>query len=656
MKMNKTKHLLCMCCGLLAASALTAREETVTSPGGGLQVTVSDTDGTPSYRISLDGIPMLTDSRLGLRTSIGDFTRGMSITRTATEAISKDYDLRTVKQSHLSYRANSLTLMLENDLHQQMSVTFLVSDNDVAFRYTLPLPNGTKGAQRAVIEGEATGFNFPDGTTTFLSPQIGPGTGWAKTKPSYEEVYTPDAPMTAKSQYGRGYTFPCLFHLPAGWALVSETGATGNYCGTHIGDYEAGRGYTIAFPDKGENGGHGSETVACSLPAVTPWRTVTLGKTLAPLVETTVSCDVVEPLCQAQADYRPGRYTWSWLIWQDRATNYDDQVKFIDLAARMGYEYCLVDALWDTQIGRDRMAELSRYAQSKGIALMLWYNSNGTWNDAFQTPRNCLNSALARNREMSWLRDIGVKGIKVDFFGGDKQETMQLYEDILTDANRYGIQVIYHGCTLPRGWERMFPNYVASEAVLASENVYFTEEAAVREAFDLTMHPFCRNAVASIDWGGIILNRHMSRDNKSRHTRKTTDIFELASGITNQTSIQCVALCPNNLTEVPQFELDFLRRLPVTWDETRYIDGYPGRYAVIARRHGDDWYIAGLNALKEPLKLTLTLPMFAGQTVTWLTDDKNGEPVATTLKVNKKGIAKVTLQPNGGMVLTATEE
>jgi hypothetical protein len=253
---------------------------------------------------------------------------------------------------------------------------------------------------------------------------------------------------------------------------------------------------------------------------------------------------------------------------------------------------------------------------------------------------------------MKWLKSIGVKGIKVDFFGGDKQETMQLYEDILSDANRYGLQVIFHGCTLPRGWERMYPNYVSSEAVMASENVYFTEPDAEREAFDLCMHPFCRNAVATMDWGGVILNRHLSRDNKSRHTRKTTDIFELASGITNQSYIQCAALCPNNLTEVPQFELDFLRSLPSTWDETRFIDGFPGKYVVLARRHGDQWYVGGLNALKEPLKLTLNLPMMAGKTLDYLVDDKQGQPTKTTLKVDKQGRAKVTIQPNGGIVLT----
>jgi len=376
-----------------------------------------------------------------------------------------------------------------------------------------------------------------------------------------------------------------------------------------------------------------------------------VGSDLRPIVETTVSYDVVEPLYEASQRYVPGRYTWSWLVWQDASINYDDQKAFVDLAAAMGYEYCLVDGCWDTNIGRDRIAELSRYAQGKGVSLLLWYNSNGYENDAPQTPRQAMHTSVVRDKEMRWLKEIGVKGIKVDFFGGDKQQTMQLYEDLLCDANRYGLQVIFHGCTLPRGWERMYPNFVASEAVLASENVIFTEEAARRQPFDLTLHPFCRNSTASMDWGGIIMNRYMSRDNRSRHRRQTTDVFEMASGITMQTSLQCVAIQPNNLQELPDVELDFLRQLPTTWDETRYIDGYPGRYVVLARRQGDRWYVAGLNGEAQKKQLTVSLPMLAGQTVSYYTDDAEGRARLAQLKVGKDGRVKVVMQPNGGMII-----
>ena len=630
-----------------------AGDVTVSSPNGQLQVTISETDGHVTYAATLNGQQVLNPSALGLKTNVGEFTSQLLILNSQLSSVSSAYTMRGTKASKADYKANQLTVDLKNKHGQPISIIFQVSDNDIAFRYVLPRQKvGRREYKRALVYEELSSFNFPDATTTFISPQIGPESGWEQTKPSYEEGYSDDAPMNTPSQYGHGYIFPALFHLPNGWALVAETGVGSNYCGSHLSDYKPGVGYTVAYPDKGENNGVGSEFAGIPLPGETPWRTITVGSSLKPIVETTISYDLVKPLYEPSTDYKPGRYTWSWLLWQDNSINYDDQVKFIDLASTMGFEYCLVDNWWDTQIGRERIEELSKYAQSKGVHLLLWYNSNGYWNDAPQTPRNCMNTAIAREREMKWLQSIGVKGIKVDFFGGDKQETMRLYEDILSDANRFGLQVVFHGCTIPRGWERMYPNYVASEAVLASENLFFGEGATISEGFDLTLHPFCRNATASMDWGGIIMNKWMSRDNKSRHTRKTTDIFEMAAGIIMQTSVQCVAMQPNNLEELPQFEMDFLRQLPTTWEETRFIDGYPGKYVILARKATNgQWYIAGLNALKEPLTLTLDLKAFDAEFSSLYIDNKAGVPTLTPLKPNKKGQLKLTIQPNGGLII-----
>ena len=633
---------------LLLPLAVTAREVSVTSPNGKLVVTVCDDSQQATYAVSLDGQQMVLPSALGFKADFGDFTQKLTITGSKTAHADRTYEMRQVKQSKMHYVAEQLTVDFENAKGQKMSAEFSVSDNDVAFRYHVPRQKNDN-PKCAIIKSESTAFRLPDGTTTFITPQSSPMVGWERTKPSYEEGYSIDGAMTARSQYGQGYTFPCLFHAPQGWVLISETGVDSHYCGSHLSDYP----YTIAYPMAGENNGNGTATAGIALPGKTPWRTITVGASLKPIVETTIAYDVVEPLYEPSQQYGAGRYTWSWLIWQDNSINYDDQVKFIDLASAMGYEFCLVDNWWDQNIGRDRMAELSKYAQSKGVSLMLWYNSNGHENDAPQTPRNCLDNSIARDREMAWLKSIGVKGIKVDFFGGDKQETMKLYEDILFDANRYGIQCIFHGCTLPRGWERMYPNYVASEAVLASENVYFNEGAAIRQAFDLTLHPFCRNAVGTMDWGGVIMNKYLSPDNKSRHTRKTTDAFEIASAYIMQTAIQCVAMQPNNLQELPQHELDLLKDIPTTWDETRFIDGYPGRYVVLARRHGDKWYIAGLNAQKTPLTLTLNLSDYSLTKQFADLADKKGRVTgtATTSLKLKKDKTIVTMQPNGGFLI-----
>lgn len=661
--MKKILILLSLvCCPVM----MWGQQAQVLSPDGRLAVSVWNEDGHAEYDIRYDGILLLERSQLGFCTNIGDFAGNLQMTDSHEQRVSKHYRMDRVKASDISYEANQLEVEFENADHLCMKVTFLVANNDVAFRYTMPMPE--KGNPKcANILSEETSFKVPQTATSFICPQIGPMTGWERTKPSYEEEYKADEPVTSASKFGQGYTFPCLFKVASlakdskkqatYWLQVSETGVGSNYCASHLSDYSLDKGYQIAYPMEGENNGIGSAFASVSLPGCTPWRTITVGESLKPIVETTVAYDVVEPLYEPAKDLKPGRYTWSWLIWQDNSANYDDQVTFIDLAASLGLEYCLVDAWWDTMIGRERMAELSAYAQRKGVRLLLWYNSNGYSNDAPQGPRNCMNTAIAREREMAWMERIGIAGIKVDFFGSDKQETMRLYEDILSDANRHGLQVIFHGCTLPRGWERMYPNYVASEAALASENVFFSEHHAKREGFELTMHPFSRNAVAAFDWGGMMMNRYMSKDNRSRHPRYTSDVFELATGITNQTFIQCVAVQPNNLEELPEFELDFIRKLPTTWDETRFVDGYPTKYVVLARRHGTAWYVAGLNGTDQPLTLTLSLPMMAGQTVKYYTDNtkKTGEIVPSsvlkTLKVDKKGKAKVTIQPMGGIVL-----
>ena len=648
--------------------AANAKELKVTSPDGRLVVTLNDNRGIPVYSATYDGNEAIKPSRLGLITNVGDFSSGLTFKKSSECKVNDSYSIRNIKARNVEYRANELNATYADSKDREITVTFRVSDNNIAFRYSMPQWGETASI---IVKSEATSFSLPDGTTSFLCPQSSPMVGWMRTKPSYEEEYKPDAPLTDISAYGEGYTFPCLFKVApqagmhnAIWVLISETGVDGKYVGSHLSDYHIakpstewqGGFYQIAFPMAGETNGHGTTDAALALPGSTPWRTIAIANNLKPIVETTIATDVVEQKYDASIEYRPGRYTWSWLIWQDNSINYNDQVKFIDLASAMGYEYVLVDNWWDKQIGRDKIVELSKYAQNKGVSLMLWYNSNGAWSDAPQTPKQCMNTTLARRKEMAWLKSIGVKGIKVDFFAGDKQHTMQLYEDILTDANDFGIQVIFHGCTLPRGWERMYPNYVASEAVLASENTFFNEHHAINEGFELTMHPFCRNAVASMDWGGTIMNRYMSPDNKSRHRRYTSDIFEMAASIVIQTSVQCIAMQPNNLTDLPQMELDFLREVPTSWDETRYIDGYPGKYIVIARRSGDKWYIVGLNATKEPLKLDIDLPMFAGSTPSYYYDKPSKKSLwpESTLgktKVDTKGKAKVTIQPNGGIII-----
>lgn len=636
---------------LLASSVASAENKQITSPDGKLVVTVADMDGRPSYSVSYDNVLFLKPSPLGMIANIGDFSSGMSLEKNvSTNKIDETYELASIKKSKVHYVANEAVFSFTQQGKTIYDVIFRISNNDVAFKYKM-YPQGE--TLSCVVKQEVTGFVFPDGTTTFLCPQSKPMGGFARTSPSYETSYTADD-VAGKNGWGEGYTFPCLFRNgDNGWVLVSETGVNGGYCASRLLGHKGGV-YTIGFPQEGEANGNGTVSPGIALPGETPWRTITVGKTLAPIVETTVPFDVVKPLYSAKGEYTYGRGSWSWIIGMDGSTNYKEQLRYIDFSAAMGYQSVLVDALWDKQIGRDKIEELAKYGKDKGVALYLWYNSNGYWNDAPQTPRGIMDNAIARRKEMKWMQSIGIRGIKVDFFGGDKQMTMQLYEDILSDANEYGLLVIFHGCTLPRGWERMYPNFASSEAVLASENLHFSQGSCDHEAFNATLHPFIRNTVGSMDFGGSALNKYYNADNAPRGSRRvTSDVYALATAVLFQSPVQHFALAPNNLTDSPSWAIDFMKEVPTTWDEVRFIDGYPGKYVILARRHGDKWYIAGVNAQKETLKLKVNLPMFSnGEKVRLFSDDKALQGGVKQIEIGKKQELQLSIPCNGGILIT----
>lgn len=636
---------------LCLALSVQAEERSFVSPDGKIKVVVTDEQGTPDYTVSYNNEVFILQSPLGLKTNIGDFTEGMTLKAANSEVkqINEAYELATIKQRKVNYVANEAVCTFEKDGKVIYDIIFRVSNRDVAFKYRMYPQRDTRSC---IVQEEVTAFQLPEGTTTFLCPQVKPMGGFARTYPSYETPYTVDEP-TGKNGWGEGYTFPCLFkNNEKGWILISETGVSSAYCASRLMGHEKGL-YTIGYPQEGENNGNGTNTAGIHLPGETPWRTLTMGETLAPIMETTVPFDLVKPLYEPSQKYEYGRGSWSWIIGMDGSTVYDVQKKYIDFSAAMGYQSVLVDALWDTQIGRDKIKELAEYGAKKGVALYLWYNSNGYWNDAPQGPRGIMSNTIARRKEMKWMQSIGIRGIKVDFFGGDKQVTMQLYEDILADANDYGLLCIFHGCTLPRGWERMYPNYASSEAVLASENLHFSQGSCDNEAYNATIHPFVRNTVGSMDFGGSALNKYYNGKNEPRGSkRRTSDVFALATAVMFQSPVQHFALAPNNLTDAPAWAIDFMKEVPTLWDEVRYIDGYPGKYIIMARRTGDKWYVVGVNAQKEPLKLKIKLPMFAaGETIQYYSDDKDLNGSVKPLKMNKKQEVTLTIPCNGGIVL-----
>lgn len=659
---------------LLAIASFTVCQAQ-TSPDGKLKVTVNCNDGKPTYNVAYNGTTCIEASPLGLEANTGNYTQALTLSKTSgTKAVTADYTLYNIKHQDNHYEANMETYYFAKDNKEVMAATFMVSNNNVAFRYEL-LPQGD--TKCCVINSEATGFTLPEGTTTFMCPQMGEMTGFARTAPSYETHYTADEPM-GRNGWGHGYTFPCLFKFPTTntqspssniWILISETGSAGNYPGCKLENVNGGQ-YKVSFPSMKENNGYGTNNAMLALPSATPWRTITISETLKPIVETTITWDVLSveqqqmPTDQKKAisDIRLarkakyGRGAWSWIIANDESCNFDTQKQYIDFAAAMGWESLLVDAMWDTQIGRDRIAQLAQYGKEKGVYLYLWYNSNGTWNDAPQGPKNCMDTPSARKREMEWMQRIGIRGIKVDFFGGDKQCTMELYRDILMDAADHDIMVIFHGCTLPRGWEMMFANYVASEAVRASENLHFGQNECDREAMDATFLPFIRNTVGSMDFGGSTLNWYYNPKNSNEMWgghRITSDVFALATAILFQSPVQHFAMAPNNLTDAPSWAVDFMKKVPTLWQDTRFIDGYPGKYIVLARKSQDGkWYITAINGEQKPLKLTIPLDVFnVGDMVSIYSDNVKLQGSVKQLKVSKKRMLNAIIPVNSGLVI-----
>ena len=658
-----------------------AEEATVSSPDGRLVVTVTDAESQAAYTVTFDGTTVITPSPLGIDTNLHGPLGNVTLSASEPTTVTEDYTLNRCKTSSVHYQANRLVATFTNEKKASFSVEFQVSDNNIAFRYIVPVE---RDRRCAVVQSEQTSFTFPEGTTTFLTPQSHAMIGWKRSKPSYEEEYRADAPLGARSGYGHGFTFPCLFKVggepatdspatgkkaskkapkpitvPAAssegspiWVLVSETGVDSHFCASRLGEPTPDGRYTVAYPMMEENNGFGSTGAQVTLPCLTPWRTITVGD-LQAITETTIAFDVVRPLYEPSTDYQFGRGTWSWMVWDDASINEKDLKAYIDLSAAMGWEYTLIDAWWDHNFTKEQMEELIRYAHSKKVDVLLWYNSSGSWNDTEQSPVDIMSNSIARKEAMKWMKANGVKGIKVDFWGGDKQETMRLYEQVLSDANDYGIMCIFHGCTLPRGWERMYPNYVGSEAVLASENLKFSQHADDMEAFNACLHPFIRNTVGSMEFGGSALNKFYSRGNDRGNRRVTGDAFELATAVLFQNPIQNFALTPNNLTDAPADALRFMKDVPTTWDETRFLGGYPGKYVVLARRHADKWYIAAVNADQQTqvIDVDLTYLNLKGQPAELFADDADLAFSCSPAKVSKKGLVRLTVPTNGGAVL-----
>jgi len=618
---------------------------TLESPGGDIRVSIQlSNEGKAVYSVFLHEVPVIENSSLGILMEDGDFYSGLKLDSVSEVTLIKDkYTLLHGKTKEAGYTANRRVFHLSNGSDRQMNVIFQISDDGVAFCYSFP---GTPETVKK-ITSEKTGFSFVAGTTAWIQTRAQAKSGWNQCNPSYEEHYNEEILVDSIRPDMNGWVFPALFRTENCWVNLTESWPDRNYCGSHLNKGEGANELVIAFPEPTEGTTGGAVYPQSVLPWTTPWRILTIGSSPGVIVESTHGTDLAKPSEPGDFSYvKPGRASWSWALMKDGSVNYEVQKDFISYASEMGWEYCLVDVNWDTTIGWDKMADLSRMAAGKNVALIAWYNSAGDWNTVPYHPKDKLLTRESREAEFSRLEQIGIKGIKVDFFGGDGQSMMDYYQEILADAHRHHLVVNCHGSTLPRGLHRTWPNLVSMEAIRGLEYATFGQESADKVPSKATTASFIRNAFDPMDFTPVCFT---SYDNFERVTGNGA---ELAMAVLFLSGVQHYAETPAGMARMPDYVREFMSAIPVVWDETRFIDGYPGRYIAIARRTGDVWYVAGINAGKVPMEMKMKLPFIdQGNGILVTEGDTPRSFALMTINIEAEKSATVTLRPNGGFVM-----
>jgi hypothetical protein len=614
----------------------------LTSPNENIQVSVYlDQQQVPRYSVSYLGQMVLQESRLGIALADADFTQGLSLVQVSPQTqVNDSYELWAGKKSQVSYSANEQVFSFVNADQRKLDIVFRVSDDGVAFRYLLA---DTSSEVKQVTQ-ERTTFALPEKSRAWLQPMSVAQTGWMNTNPSYEEHYQMEIPVGTASPTEAGWVFPALFNSGEHWLLITEAAMDGKFHASRLQQHSDKGEYKIGFPMAAEVYTDGVLLAQSTLPLASPWRIITVGS-LATIMESTLGTDLAEPMITMNTDFiKPGISSWSWGLLKDDATVYDVQKQFIDHAADMNWPYTLVDADWDRKIGYDKIKELADYAATKNVGLLVWYNSSGAWNKTEYSPKSALLTRAQREQEFSRLQAMGVKGVKIDFFAGDGQSMMQYYNDILIDAAKYELLVNYHGSSLPRGLQRTYPHMMTMESVKGFEMITFGQESADLEASHATVLPFARNAFDPMDFTPTVFHEIPNIE------RKTTNGFQLALPIIFLSGIQHIVETPEGMATVPYFVKDFMRKVPARWDDVKFIDGYPGKLTVVARKAGDIWYVAGINGEATDKTLTLDLSFVGAKTGYQIEDD--GLPRSFIKRaITATEAVSIRIKANGGFVM-----
>ena len=597
----------------------------VQSPNGLLEVSASiDGDNQPVYSISRDGKTIISESKMGFegRTSFPNGIASYDITE-----LDETYTLPHGKRSE--YRNNYRQLTVEYDApstQRDLTITFRVFDDAVAFRYEMKRGNVTN------FVNEATEFNFTDMKQTTALSYSNDYT-WYYYQRKWDELTNE-----------RGYNEPVLvqrtsdnvYILMTESANYGETAASSIIKGTKEGQL---RLQTISKDAI-------NPTSTITYPFASAWRTLIIG-TPADIVESTVVLNLNPASKLTDTSWiRPGRVAWNW-AGEDRKNtgSFEIAKQYADLAAYLGWEYVLIDEGWE---GRFRLEDYVPYAQSKGVDVIVWYHNNKFSSD--------YNSCLTKFRE---LAAIGVKAVKIDFFDGDGQNVLKKYEVLLRAARDAKLLVDFHGCTRPTGWERTYPNLMTMEAVLGGE--FLLDQPHMNQADHSANIVLGRNVIGSMDFTPTKLAQRtgsLKTHSNTGENPNTTWSYQLALWILFESGFQCLIDCPDNIIDSPIEPV--LRQAPAAWDETICLEAEPAQYATLARRSGDDWYVATISKKQRSVNIPLTFldPDKAYTAYIYRDGTASQFDISYTRRNNiTSSVAiPISVRPNGGATIIITED
>jgi len=594
---------------------------------------------TPVYKVFYKDKLVINTSELGIIREDANFYTDLKIIKVSeAKSIKSTYSMLQGKRKNISYSANQYTVHLQNSKGNLIDIIFQLSNDGVALRYYFP---ETSKEIKKITE-EKTTYNLDATSKAWLQPMSKAKTGWCQVNPSYEEHYAMGIPVNTKPEIGEGWVYPALFNSNNTWLLISESGLPENYCGSHLAYNDTSKAMQLTFPQKEEVFPNGALNPESQLPWYTPWRIIAIGS-LKTITESTLGTDLADPAIPMDTSFiKSGLASWSWVLLKDDSVNYETTLKFIDYASNMNWPYCLIDADWNKRIGDEKMIELASYAKGKNVKLLVWYNSSGSWNSTVYEPKSKLLNHADRDREFTKLNEIGIAGIKVDFFGGDGQSMIAYYHAILKDAAAHKLLINFHGATLPRGWQRTYPNLLTTEAIKGEEFITFGQSDADLQPSHCTMIPFGRNVFDPMDFTPMVL------DFIPNIKRITTPAFELALPVLFLSGIQHIAETPDGMAKMPQYVVDYLKDIPTNWDDSKFIEGYPGKYIIMARKKDNVWHIVGVNGENTAKEIEIDLSFVTNKTGFIIEENENGFKNEAVSKGNK---LKVKMKPYGGFVI-----